>query len=71
MNKSQNTITKRKESCEYTLYGDLDGMTVACLREMLAKFPDDAVIDARSEKVYSYGGRTDEDRDFFVISWEE
>jgi len=63
-------MTKRKESCEYTLYGDLDGMTVARLRDLLSKFPDDAVIDVRSETVYSGIGTTDE-RDFFVFRWEE
>ena len=64
-------MTERKESCGYTLYGDLDGMTVARLRDLLSEFPDDAVIDVRSEKVYGYGDRTDQDRDFFVIRWEE
>ena len=60
-------MAERKKSCEYTLYGDLDGMTVARMREMLADYPDDAVIDVRSEKVYG----SDEDKEFFVITWEE
>jgi hypothetical protein len=64
-------MTKRKESTEYTLYGDLNGMTVAQLREILSEFPDDAQIDVRSEKVYGYGGWTDQDREFFVFVWEE
>jgi len=64
-------VTERKESCEYTLYGDLDGMTVADLRRMLDDYPDDARIDVRSDKVYGYGGWTDKDRDFFVFRWEE
>lgn len=61
----------RKESCDFTLYGDLDGMTVEQLRDMLSEYPADARIDARSEKVYGYGGWTDEDREFFVIMWDE
>ena len=64
-------MTERKESCTYTLYGDLEGITVADLREMLDNYPDDAVIDVRSEKVYGYGGWTDEDTEFFVFVWEE
>jgi hypothetical protein len=61
----------RKESAEFTLYGDLDGISVERLRELLAEYPADARIDVRSEKVYSYGGWTDEDRDFFVVVWDE
>lgn len=62
---------KRVESISYTLFGDLDGKTVADLREMLAEYPDDARVDVRTEKVYGYGGWTDEDREFFVLVWEE
>lgn len=61
----------KNESLEYTLYGDLDGMTIADLREMLSEYPDDARVDVRSEKVYGYGGWTDEDKEFFVIKWKE
>lgn len=61
----------RKESQEFSLFGDLDGMTVERLRDMLSEYPADARIDVRSEKVYGYGGWTDEDRDFFVIVWDE
>ena len=64
-------MTERKESCTYTLYGDLEGITVADLREMLDNYPDDARIDVRSEKVYGYGGWTDQDQEFFVFTWEE
>lgn len=62
---------KKCESYEYTLYGDLDGRTVADLRAMLDSYPDDARIDVRSEKVYGIGGWTNEDREFFVFKWEE
>jgi hypothetical protein len=61
----------RKESAEFTLFGDLEGITVARLREMLDEYSGDAVIDVRTEKVYGYGGWTDEDREFFVFTWEE
>jgi hypothetical protein len=64
-------MTERKESVEYTLFGDLDGMTVADLRRLLDDYPDDARIDVVSEKVYGYGGWTANDREFFVFSWEE
>ena len=60
-----------RESTTYTLYGDLDGMTVASLREMIAAYPDDARIDVRCEPVYGYGGWTDEDREYFVIVYDE
>ena len=64
-------MTKRKESTSHTLYGDLDGITVARLREMLDDYPDDARIDVRTEKVYGYGGWTDQDQEFFVFTWKE
>jgi hypothetical protein len=57
---------ERKESQEFSLFGDLDGMTVERLRDMLSEYPADARIDVRSEKVYGYGGW-----DFFVIVWDE
>lgn len=63
---------KKRESCEYTLYGDLDGMTVADLRAMLDSYPDDARIDVRSE--YHHSGGTfsyPEYREYFVFKWEE
>jgi hypothetical protein len=60
-----------KESAEFTLYGDLDGMTVEDLRRMLDDYPADARIDVRSEPVYMVGGWSDKDRDFFVIKWDE
>lgn len=56
----------KTESAEFTLYGDLDGMTVGDLRRMLDDYPEHAVIDVRSEKIWS-----DQERDFFVIKWEE
>lgn len=61
----------RKESAAFTLYGDLDGMTVADLRRMIDEYPEDAQIVVRSEKVYQYGGWSDQDREFFHIVWRE
>jgi hypothetical protein len=61
----------RQESAEFTLYGDLDGKTVEQLRDLLAEYPADARIDVRSEKVYQIGGWSDQDREFFVIVWDE
>ena len=63
-------MTKRKESIRHT-YGDLDGISVADLRKMLDEYPDDAVIDVRSEQVYGYGGGTDQDQEFFVFTWKK
>jgi hypothetical protein len=60
-----------KKSTEYTLYGDLDGMTVAEIRAMLDEYPDDAVIDVQSEPEYGYGGWSDKWREFFVFKWKE
>jgi hypothetical protein len=56
----------KKISREFTLFGDLDGMTVAELRELLDDYPDDAVIDAKSTSEWGYGGTT-VDREFFVF----
>tara|TARA_R110000744_G_scaffold867_6_gene3239 strand:+ start:1579 stop:1773 length:195 start_codon:yes stop_codon:yes gene_type:complete len=47
----------------YTLYGDLDGMSVAELRAMLAKYSDDARIDVRSRHTHS----ALVEEDYFVI----
>jgi hypothetical protein len=68
---SKKDWSERRTSPEFTLYGDLAGMTVAGLKAMLAEYPDDARIDVRSEKVYQQGGWSDTDRDFFVITWDE
>jgi len=62
---------KKQESTSYTLYGDLDGMTVEDMIALLEDYPRDARIDVRSEKVYGYGGWTDQEQESFVITWEE
>ena len=64
------SIKTTKTSHGYTLFGDLDGLTVAEVRELLDEYPDDARIDARSERVYGYGGWTDQEQELFVFVWE-
>jgi hypothetical protein len=64
-------MSERRESTKYTLYGDLDGITVKDLRAMLDDYPEDAVIDVRSEPEYVIGGWSNEWKDFFVFRWEE
>jgi hypothetical protein len=55
----------KKESGEYTLYGDLDGKTVKQLKELLDLYPEDAVLDARSS-----WDPLREDVEYFVFKWE-
>lgn len=64
-------MTTINESCSYSLFGDLDGMSVSDIRKILDQYPDDAVIDARTEPIYGYGGWTDKEREFFVFRWRE
>lgn len=59
----------KKESIEYSLYGDLDGMSVSDLRRLLDDYPEDAVIDVRSETLQCIGGPYE--RIFFVFKWKE
>ena len=61
----------RKESQEFTLYGDLDGISVEQLHDLLSKYPADSRIEVRSEKVYSREAGEAKDLDFFVIVWDE
>ena len=61
----------KKESAEYSLFGDLEGMTVKRLRDLLSEYPDDAHICVRTEPIYIFGGWSDQEREFFVIVWEE
>lgn len=56
-----------KESKKFSLYGDLDGMTVRDLITMLEEYSDDARIDVRSETKYGFGGYTNAEDEFFVI----
>jgi len=58
---------------EYSLFGDLDGMTVRDLREMLDKYSDETVLDARTRTVRGYGrygyyGPSEEEEYFVFIA---
>lgn len=64
-------MKKNVESVTYTLSGDLEGMTVENLREMLDEYPDNARIVVRSEPEYGYGGWTNNFKEHFVFTWEE
>lgn len=64
-------MTERRESIKYTLFGDLDCMTVKDLRRLLDDYPEDAMIDVRSEPEYGRGGWTTEEREFFVFTWDD
>ena len=61
----------RKESQEFTLYGDFDGISVEQLRDLLSKYPADSRIEVRSEKIYSRKTGQPENLDYFVIVWDE
>ena len=56
----------KQESAEFTLCGDLDGMSVGDLRRMLDEYPDDARVDVRLDQ-----GWSDQDPEFFVFTWEK
>lgn len=55
-------MTTLNESCSYSLFGDLDGMSVSDIRKILEQYPD----DARTEPIYG-----DKEREFFVFRWRE
>ena len=56
----------KQESAEFTLFGDLDGMSVGDLRRMLDEYPVYARVDVRADQ-----GWSDQDREFFVFTWEK
>jgi hypothetical protein len=60
-----------KESRRITLFGDLDGMTVAEIRNLLDEYPDDARVDAQSELAQYFGGHSTKEEEFFVFVWME
>jgi hypothetical protein len=60
-----------QKSPQYTVFGDLDGITVAELKSLLSKYPDHAVISAHSDLVYGFRGWTGESREYFVVQWEQ
>jgi hypothetical protein len=58
---------QRKQSPRMTLVGDLDGRTVAEIREMLSQYPDEAKLESDSEWVR--GMNEPEEVEFFHIVW--
>ena len=54
---------------EISLY-DLEG-TVEEAIQMLETYPKDATISVDSERVYGYGGWTNETRDFLVVEYKK
>ena len=71
-------MSKSKESSQFSLMGDLDGMTVRSVIEMFEEFAsehgDDAYVDARTQSRYGYGGYIQgyggdiqNEEEFFVI----
>ena len=61
---------KQHKSMTYTLCGDLDGMSVKKLRELLDDYPDDAVLESVVEYEYRFGGY-EPVTDRFVFKWKE
>jgi len=60
---------RRQQSQTMTVTGDLDGRTVAEIREMLSQFPDDARVESETEWVRGIDGP--EEFEFFHIVWEQ
>lgn len=58
----------KRESGEYTLYGDLHGETVKKLKELLDLYPEDAVLDVRVD--YSDCSTFSRGHEYFVFEWE-
>jgi hypothetical protein len=59
----------QKKSKAFTLFGDLDGMTVEEIRRWLDQFSENDRLDAQVEYVYCIGGY--QEREFFIFIGEE
>ncbi len=57
---------QREQSHPMSFGADIDGRTVAEIREMLAEYPDDAVVESYTD----IGETVTEDIEFFRIVWE-
>jgi len=57
--------TQYNKSHRMTVIGDLDGRTVAQIREMLSQYPDDAVVESYTD----LGQTVTEDIECFHIVW--
>ena len=56
---------------QFTLNGDLDGMTVSALRELLSEYEDSDRIEVRTETDFGGFGRGPVEREYFVIVSED
>lgn len=59
-----------QKSISMSIAGDLDGMTVGSLKELLSDLPDDAKIIGKTEYTPSFGGGSASESEYFVIEWE-
>jgi len=60
-------MQKQREQSHQMSFGmDIDGRTVAEIREMLAEYPDDAVIESYTD----IGQTVTEEIEFFRIVWD-
>ena len=57
---------QREQSHPMSFGADIDGRTVAEIREMLSEYPDDAVVESYTD----IGETVTEDIEFFRIVWE-
>lgn len=58
---------QREQSHPMSFGADIDGRTVAEIREMLSEYPDDAVVESYTD----IGETVTEDIEFFRIVWEK
>ena len=59
----------RKQSHPMSFGSDIDGRTVAEIREMLSQYPDDAVVESYTDTIM--GINQPEEFEFFHIVWKE
>lgn len=66
-----NKNSSKKESMRYSLMGDLDGISVSSLKEILKDYPDNSIIEVREESVYTFGDSVNPPQEYFVFVWED
>ena len=60
---------QREQSHPMSFGADIDGRTVAEIREMLAEYPDDAVVESYTDTIM--GIVEPEEFEFFHIVWQK
>ena len=60
---------QREQSHPMSFGMDIDGRTVAEIREMLSEYPDDAVVESYTETFKGMNGP--EEFEFFHIVWQK